>query len=641
MHCELCIDYMAVFKCKMCGGDLEIQEKATVCECEYCGTRQTVPSADDEKKLQLFNRANRLRFNNEFDKAAGVYESIVAEFPEEPESYWGLVLCKYGIEYVDDKKTARKIPTCHRTVPVSILNDKNFEKACEYSGVEAKALYCEEAKTIDRIQKSILSIVGNEDPYDVFICYKETDENGNRTEDSLLAQDIYTELVKEDYNVFFSRVTLRDKAGTEYEPYIYAALKSAKVMLCIGTKFEYFDAVWVKNEWGRYLSMMATDKDKHLIPCFKNLDAYDMPQEFKNLQALDMGEVTFFKNLANSIEKYIEKDTVTETVIINSGPTAIEPLLKRAFMFLEDGEFKDADEYAEKVLDTNPECAEGYLVKVLAENSLRKRRDLSDCEKQYTCNKDYQKAVRFADETLKKELDEYLSVWKEYKYNIACENMATATTIDEYNSVISIFEMLENYKDSQEKIETCMNNINDITSENCRIAGIKNSICRKNIRINELEKDKVALNKALEECKEQYHRRKALSLKRLTASQVAMFIPAFISTTIISLNGEVNQSLSEIFAFLTFGAYIWYLVEVYLFMKKGVKGKKYKVIFFIYPFIGFIFCLKEWLFMKKNYNFTVSEKLKEIQTLNRKISECDIEISKEQQEIKKLNAEQV
>ena len=42
---------MAVFKCKMCGGDLEVQEKATVSECAYCGTKQTVPSSDDEKKL--------------------------------------------------------------------------------------------------------------------------------------------------------------------------------------------------------------------------------------------------------------------------------------------------------------------------------------------------------------------------------------------------------------------------------------------------------------------------------------------------------------------------------------------------------------------------------------------------------------
>ena len=92
---------MAVFKCKMCGGELNLIEDTTVCECEYCGTTQTVPSADNEKKMNLFNRANRLRFANEFDKAAGVFENIVAEFPEEAEAYWGLVLCKYGIEYVD------------------------------------------------------------------------------------------------------------------------------------------------------------------------------------------------------------------------------------------------------------------------------------------------------------------------------------------------------------------------------------------------------------------------------------------------------------------------------------------------------------------------------------------------------------
>ena len=68
---------MAVIKCKMCGGDLAIEPGSTVAECEYCGSQQTVPTADNEKKLTLFARANRLRFNCEFDKAAGVYESIV------------------------------------------------------------------------------------------------------------------------------------------------------------------------------------------------------------------------------------------------------------------------------------------------------------------------------------------------------------------------------------------------------------------------------------------------------------------------------------------------------------------------------------------------------------------------------------
>ena len=74
---------MAIIKCKMCGGDLMLREGVSTAECEYCGSVQTVPKADDEKKLTLFARANRLRIACEFDKAAGIYESIVADFPEE------------------------------------------------------------------------------------------------------------------------------------------------------------------------------------------------------------------------------------------------------------------------------------------------------------------------------------------------------------------------------------------------------------------------------------------------------------------------------------------------------------------------------------------------------------------------------
>ena len=140
---------MVSFKCKMCGGELEIIEGSTVCECEFCGTKQTVPTADNEKKMTLFNRANRLRFNNEFDKAAGVYESIVADFPEEAEAYWGLVLCKYGIEYVDDPATGRKIPTCHRSSFDSVFEDSNFDMVMEYADAISRRVYRDEAKQIE------------------------------------------------------------------------------------------------------------------------------------------------------------------------------------------------------------------------------------------------------------------------------------------------------------------------------------------------------------------------------------------------------------------------------------------------------------------------------------------------------------
>ena len=105
---------MAVFKCKMCGGNLNVEKGQTVCTCEYCGTKQTVPNIDDEKRVRLYDRANHFRRENEYDKAMGIYESILAEDEKDAEAYWGIVLCKYGIEYVEDPKTKKRVPTVNR-----------------------------------------------------------------------------------------------------------------------------------------------------------------------------------------------------------------------------------------------------------------------------------------------------------------------------------------------------------------------------------------------------------------------------------------------------------------------------------------------------------------------------------------------
>ena len=364
---------MAILKCKMCGGDLEVMEDMTVAECEYCGTKQTVPIVDDEKKIKLFERANRLRSNCEFDKAAGVYENIVADYSEEAEGYWGLLLCRYGIEYVDDPATGKKIPTCHRSSFDSIMDDEDFELVMENSDSVSRQVYREEAKYIEEIRKGIIEVSGKEEPYDIFICYKETDENGERTLDSVLAQDVYDALTEKGYRVFFSRITLEDKLGVEYEPYIFAALNSAKVMLAFGTSYDFYNAVWVKNEWSRYLKLMAKDKSKHLIPCFKNVDAYDIPKEFAKLQAQDMGKIGAVQDLIRGIDKLIhpeskaEKEAVPENIVINSTGVNGNALLKRGFMALEDKEWSKATDFFEQVLNTNAEEGQAYWGELLAE----------------------------------------------------------------------------------------------------------------------------------------------------------------------------------------------------------------------------------------------------------------------------------
>lgn len=461
---------MAVFKCKMCDGSLNVVEGHTICVCPYCDTQQTVPSDSSEKKVNLFNRANRLRCDSEFDKAASVYENIVAEFKEEAEAYWGLCLCKFGIEYVDDPQTGKKIPTCHRTSYESIFNDHNFDLACEYADSDALPVYRAEAKEIDRLQKDILEIAKNEEPFDVFICYKETAEDGNRTKDSVLAQDIYEALTSKGYKVFFARITLEDKLGQDYEPYIFSALNSAKVMLAVGTRFEYFNAVWVKNEWSRFLSLMQNDKSKTLIPCYCDIDAYDMPKEFSRLQGQDMSKVGFVQDLVRGIGKIIPKGGGGggggQTVIQVTGQQAVEPLLERAFMFLGNNDWDAADDQSERVLDIDPHCGKAHLVKLLAEYNCRREEELANLSIDITESINYKNARQFG-----VHIEEY---GRKAMFNTGCRLLADCSGYDDLKRAKMYFEETADIENSPEKLSLCEEKLaqaNDLTNNLRRVYG--------------------------------------------------------------------------------------------------------------------------------------------------------------------------
>lgn len=68
---------MAIFKCKMCGGNIVVTGGGAVGTCENCGCTMTIPSIRDEQRANLFNRANHFRRQGEFDKALSAYEHIL------------------------------------------------------------------------------------------------------------------------------------------------------------------------------------------------------------------------------------------------------------------------------------------------------------------------------------------------------------------------------------------------------------------------------------------------------------------------------------------------------------------------------------------------------------------------------------
>ena len=459
---------MSVFKCKMCGGTIEFEQGATVGVCDSCGTKQTLPRLDDDKKANLYDRANHFRRNNDFDKAMSIYEQILNEDNTDAEAYWSLVLCRYGIEYVEDPASHKRIPTVNRAQFTSIFADEDYKSALQYADGYQKTIYEDEAKAIDEIQKGILAISQKEEPFDVFICYKETDANGRRTQDSVLANDLYHQLTQEGFKVFFARITLEDKLGTAYEPYIFAALNSSKVMVVLGTKPEYFNAVWVKNEWSRYLALIKNGAKKMLIPAYRDMDPYDLPEEFSHLQAQDMSKLGFMQDLIRGIKKIIEADapkqTVKETVIVGANNAATTPLLERVFLFLEDGKWQDANIYCEKVLDIDPKNAEAYLGKLMVELQVRNRKQLADCAEPFDDRDNYSKVLRFGDEALEKEMRGYITHINERNentrltgiYNSAKNAMSAANTESAFKTAADTFATIPGFKDADTLAEQCL-----------------------------------------------------------------------------------------------------------------------------------------------------------------------------------------
>ena len=471
---------MSIFKCKMCGGELHINPGESVAVCEYCGTTQTLPKLDDDRRANLYDRANHFRRNNDFDKAAGIYEQILNEDKTDAEAYWSLVLCRYGIEYVEDPATHKRVPTVNRAQYTSIFDDEDYKAAIQYADAAQRVVYEAEAKAINEIQKGILEISQKEEPFDVFICYKETDANGRRTPDSVLATDLYHQLTQEGFKVFFSRITLEDKLGTAYEPYIFAALNSAKVMVVLGTKPEYFNAVWVKNEWSRYLALIRGGAKKVLIPAYRDMDPYDLPEEFSHLQAQDMSKLGFMQDLIRGIKKLteVDKPAAKETVVVQESAANTAPLLKRAFIFLEDGDWDSADEYCEKVLDIDPENAQAYLGKLMADLRVRKVDDLANCEQPFDDKDNYRKVMRFGDETLRDTLEDYITHINDRDenarltgiYNDAANAMSRADSEDAYRSAADKFKSIPDFKDADALAESCLDK-----AEICRKDGIYSS----------------------------------------------------------------------------------------------------------------------------------------------------------------------
>ena len=384
---------MGGLKCKMCGSNLDIGDSITVCKCEKCGTSQTVPDIEDDKELKLFERAGRLRFNCDFDKAAGIYNTITDSYTEEAEGYWGLILCKYGIEYADNA-SGKKVPVCHRISYDSVMDDEDFELVMENSDSESRAIFREEAKIIEENRKKYIQIAESEQPYDIYISFRAKDDIGDKTAVSEIAGHLYNKLTSAGYSVFLSEAALKGKKQSDCEPYIYSALNSANVMLALGTSYDDYNDVWVKNEWNRYLEIAEKNKNKCLIPCYKDVDEYDIPKEFAGLKVCQLGNDDTFNNIMAEIANVVKPESVNqpapepekaepaeeieleEIEIIE--PVDINKLLDEGFSAISDKNWKEANKLFFQVLDEEPDNSKAYWGQLLVQQECTNAREMAD-----------------------------------------------------------------------------------------------------------------------------------------------------------------------------------------------------------------------------------------------------------------------
>ena len=301
-----------VLRCPSCGS-VEIENISnSVGKCQHCGSTMLLPKQNAEI-VALLNNAYLYRANFNYDLAIKSYQFVLEKDSSELSAYEGILLSEYGIEYVKDNYTGKLIPTCHRAHFTSIYDNEYYKTLISLVSEEQKAIIEEKVKEIDKLQKAIERQLKNEQEYDVFISYKATDANGDKTEDAVIAREIYDELISKNYRVFFAEKSLEDRLGSEYEPIIFKALHTSKIFILVGTSKEHIESNWVRNEWSRFIDRIKNEPQvlngNNFIPVFKDMNPYDMPKVNNGfVQGVDASKLGYAITVVDGVQKILKPE---------------------------------------------------------------------------------------------------------------------------------------------------------------------------------------------------------------------------------------------------------------------------------------------------------------------------------------------
>lgn len=371
---------------------------------------------DKKKKLEnLYTQANHRYADREFEKAEELYgQTIIDGTGDIAEVYWRKLMAHYGVEYVYSEHMKEYVPTLfnlEETLPGELSDAKELLRIS--AGTDEENDYREKLETLSRIVDRYLQ-VKLENEFDVFISVKQQD-GGAYTDDGNRASDLYVQLQKRGFKVFNSRCSYIP-AGDEYEPYILAALRSARMLIVVGSKAEYINAPWVQNEWKRYSWLMRNDEKnhgstkRHLIPyLFGDMKPEMLPPELRGLQAIVEGTSTETKLNKAIDEAFPREKPIAVGYVSAPAPThaSADARIEHAFAQLRQGEFKNAKKNLIEIQKDSATDARVYLGLLMAELKLKTPDELANHNTPLEKYHNFNYACDYAEGPMKQQLKGY------------------------------------------------------------------------------------------------------------------------------------------------------------------------------------------------------------------------------------------
>ena len=140
---------MAVFHCRSCGRELKDKQKRIVF-CPFCGVQQTAPMAADPTKVEVLDRAWQLHRSGKTDQAAGMFSAALSVYPDEPDAYWGSLMCRYGIRYKDGEMI------CDKQMQNSLMEDAAMLAIMDKADDELLGFYVKNGRAAEALRKTHL-----------------------------------------------------------------------------------------------------------------------------------------------------------------------------------------------------------------------------------------------------------------------------------------------------------------------------------------------------------------------------------------------------------------------------------------------------------------------------------------------------